>query len=158
MITAQVNSLCFQDQALMVALAALGERIRMLSSEDRHDLFELTKEFFGGATEEDRDSAARGIMEILEQTPAKIIAMSVPTQSAESSSWIDYVSQKIRALRLAADLTQDELAERSGLAQSHICRLELGQHSPNGATLEKLSRALGVDPSAFELPASQEPK
>lgn len=142
----------------MVALAALGERVRLLPHDDRCDLIELTKEFFGGTTEEERDSAARAIMEILEQTPGRTIAMPASTASAEMTNWTEFVSRKIRSLRLAAGLTQDELAAKSGLAQSHICRLELGQHSPNGATLEKLSRALGVELSEFEWPAQPEPK
>lgn len=152
MINTQLNTLGFQDQALMVALAAWGERVRALPMDDRNDLYELTKEFFSGATVEDRDSAARGIMEILEQTSGRTVDMQVGASAAEPSEWIELVSRKIRALRLAANLTQDELAARSGLAQSHICRLELGQHSPNGATLEKLAQALGVPLAEFSPP------
>jgi len=64
--------------------------------------------------------------------------------------WIDYVSDKIRAYRKTAGLTQEELAEKSGLPQSHISRLESGKHSPSRLTLEKLGAALGVSVREFD--------
>ncbi|MCP5458758.1 MAG: helix-turn-helix transcriptional regulator [Gammaproteobacteria bacterium] len=49
----------------------------------------------------------------------------------------------IRA-RVAADLTQAELAERMGATQSAIARLESGRSKPSTATLEKVARATGT--------------
>jgi DNA-binding XRE family transcriptional regulator len=150
-ITNEGSALGFQDQALMFALAALGERIRGLPKEDRDDLYELTKEFFVAESSEDRDSAGRAIMEIFEQAPARVTKMLMPTGTESLDSWTVFVSRKIRDLRLSSELTQEQLAEKAGLPQSHICRLELGQHSPNAITLEKIARALAVPVSAFEL-------
>jgi transcriptional regulator with XRE-family HTH domain len=60
---------------------------------------------------------------------------------------------RIKDLRVNAHLTQEELAELSGLPQSHISRLESGKHSPSRITLEKLAQALNVGVEAFDLSA-----
>lgn len=45
--------------------------------------------------------------------------------------------------RLEEGLTQKELAERSGLKQSNLCRLENGNSNPSIETLEKVAHGLG---------------
>lgn len=45
--------------------------------------------------------------------------------------------------RAEAGLTQEELAERSGIRQETLSRLERGRVNPTAKTLEKLARALG---------------
>jgi transcriptional regulator with XRE-family HTH domain len=42
--------------------------------------------------------------------------------------------------------TQRELAERSGIAQATIARLETQRHSAQFRTVRKLAEALGVEP------------
>lgn len=59
-------------------------------------------------------------------------------------AWAEHVGRKIQELRKAAGLTQVQLAERAGLPQSHISRLENAEHSATNLTLEKLAGALGV--------------
>jgi transcriptional regulator with XRE-family HTH domain len=66
------------------------------------------------------------------------------------NSWIAFVSRRITDERQAAGLTQAQLAEKSGLPQSHISRLESGKHSPSRATIEKIAAALGKPLSAFD--------
>lgn len=44
--------------------------------------------------------------------------------------------------RLEEGLTQKELAERSGLKQSNLCRLENGNSNPSVETLEKVAHGL----------------
>lgn len=51
----------------------------------------------------------------------------------------------LRDLRAQAGLTQDELSAKSGLSQSQISQLELGNVRNSGVrTLRKLADALGV--------------
>ncbi len=52
------------------------------------------------------------------------------------------IARKIIAARKAAGLTQAELAQRAGLRQETICRLESGKHSPTVRTVDKIDRAL----------------
>lgn len=53
----------------------------------------------------------------------------------------------VRNLRLAAGLTQNELAERSGVAQPNIAAYENGQRRPSTAMLTRLRTAAKPRPS-----------
>ena len=55
----------------------------------------------------------------------------------------------LRARRMAANLTQEALAERSGLSVHGIGMLERGvRRDPRPGTIDALARALGLDPAA----------
>jgi transcriptional regulator with XRE-family HTH domain len=68
----------------------------------------------------------------------------------ELRHWMGFVSNRIRHYREQANLTQQELADKAGLRQSHISRLEQGLHSPSSLTLEKIAAALGVSISELD--------
>lgn len=53
----------------------------------------------------------------------------------------------VRDLRLAAGLSQTELAERSGVAQANIAAYESGQRTPSAAMLDRLRTAAPPRPS-----------
>ena len=57
------------------------------------------------------------------------------------------MTNEVRALRIAAGLTQDELATRSGVAQPNIAAYEKGQRTPSAAMLERLRAAAKPKPS-----------
>ena len=59
------------------------------------------------------------------------------------------IGQKIKALRLAADLTQTELADRADLTKGFISQLENEQTSISVDSLADLLDALGVSLSEF---------
>ncbi len=63
--------------------------------------------------------------------------------------------QRLKELREAASLTQQQLAEKAGLNQFGIAKLEQGVRSPAWETVQALARALGVSCSAFETDAGQ---
>lgn len=54
---------------------------------------------------------------------------------------------EVRDIRLAAGLTQDELAARSGVAQPNIAAYESGQRTPSAAMLKRLRAAAKPRPS-----------
>ena len=54
------------------------------------------------------------------------------------------IGARVKALRLARDLTAVELAGRSGMQRPNLTRLESGRHVPSLETLERVARALGV--------------
>jgi len=54
----------------------------------------------------------------------------------------EYISAIIGA-RIDQNLTQKELAEKTGLRQSNISRIETGRCSPTIATLQQIAEGLG---------------
>jgi len=58
------------------------------------------------------------------------------------------LGQRIRELRLAAGLTQAELARRTGIHRPNIARVEAGRHTPSLETLARLATAIGVPTTA----------
>lgn len=53
------------------------------------------------------------------------------------------MGEKLRAARLAAGLSQAQLAEAVGCRQKDISRWESGLHEPGAGTLKKMAQALG---------------
>jgi transcriptional regulator with XRE-family HTH domain len=51
----------------------------------------------------------------------------------------------IKQQRVMVPLTLRELADRSGVSQSHLCRIERGEHFPSGRILRKIAKPLGFD-------------
>jgi transcriptional regulator with XRE-family HTH domain len=58
-------------------------------------------------------------------------------------------AHRLKALREAAGLTQEQLAERTGLYKFSIAKLEQGVQEPSWPTVLALAKALGVDCRAF---------
>jgi len=59
------------------------------------------------------------------------------------------VGSRIRTLRKSAGLTQRELAEEIGLAESAVRNYELGLRTPSDNQLDAMARAMGVAPEAL---------
>lgn len=55
------------------------------------------------------------------------------------------IANQLIALRRARKLTQQRLAELSGIAQSEISRIETGSANPTHATLSALAGPLGAE-------------
>ena len=55
------------------------------------------------------------------------------------------IGRNARRLRTAAGLTQDGLAERTGLSTAYISEIERGQANPSAVVMAELAQALGVD-------------
>ena len=54
------------------------------------------------------------------------------------------IGQRIAELRKERGLTQTQLAERCGLQQAHIARIEAGRYSVGLDTLAQIADALGM--------------
>lgn len=65
---------------------------------------------------------------------------------------------RLRALRKARGLTQYQLADTSGVAQSLISRYERGKITPEPATSLALDGALGQPVASYELPPAPDEK
>ena len=62
-------------------------------------------------------------------------------------AYVLYIGDRLRDLRKRKLLTQEDLAERSGVGIATIVRVERNQVEPRGSTIRKLARALEVDPA-----------
>ena len=99
-------------------------------------------------------AAEETLREILQPKSGTIARMMFPeTRQVNSRRWAEFTGGRVREFRKNAGLTQEELATKAGLPQSHISRIENEEISPNRLTLEKISKALGrplgdFDPSA----------
>lgn len=63
------------------------------------------------------------------------------------------IAREVIRARTAAGLTQEQLAERMGTAQSFVAKLESGRALPSANTLAKVAKATGTRPH-FELVAA----
>ncbi len=68
--------------------------------------------------------------------------------------------ERLRQLRVDANMTQEELAAATDLTQSTISRLEKGGRLPRPKTLRRLAEVLGVEPEELDpgLAASSRPR
>lgn len=60
------------------------------------------------------------------------------------------VGAAIRARRVELRMTQQELAKAAAMPQSHVSRLETGEHAATALTIAKLADALKTKPSALD--------
>jgi transcriptional regulator with XRE-family HTH domain len=54
--------------------------------------------------------------------------------------------RNLRRIRERHDLTQEEVAHRSGVHATEVSRIETGKRDPRVSTLERLAKALEVSP------------
>lgn len=98
------------------------------------------------------DDATRAVLTLesekrIELTSALITQKSLLRRANTSvNGEVDGVKlgKRIRELRLAAGLTQAELARRTGIHRPNIARVEAGRHTPSLETLARIAQAIGV--------------
>ena len=64
--------------------------------------------------------------------------------SCDHSLYVSAIGSKIRELREAASLTQEDLAHEANISTSTLSRIERGNYQPRMDTLGKLAQALKV--------------
>ena len=151
----QEERIC-DNNSFALAVAVIRERVERLDEIDKQDLYELLPHVLAGNNEE-RDAAHVAINEILDQECFSILKVELPVSPGDKlAGWIEHVSSKIKELRETASMTQDQLSDASGIPQSHISRLERGEHSPTAKTIRKLAEAMGVDAKTIDPSAEDE--
>ena len=68
----------------------------------------------------------------------------------------DRIARCIRRLRLSRGLSQEALAQKSGLSPRHLQKLEAGQVNVTVESLSKVASALEVDISQLFLQVAEE--
>ena len=133
------------------SLGVLIHRLSTLPKEDCDDLYLLVRQFSSTSTEEEVESIRQAMLEILDQKDGRVENFDFQTSlDSVNVRWKDFISEKVKTIRVGMGLTQSELAARSGIPQSHVSRIENGVHSPSRKTLEKLAAALEVPLSHFD--------
>ena len=66
------------------------------------------------------------------------------------------IGTQIRRRREAKGYTQDELAERAGMRQANIHRLESGENVPLLTTIDRIARALDARIDVFLVDSEEE--
>jgi DNA-binding XRE family transcriptional regulator len=66
------------------------------------------------------------------------------------TSYRQGVGREIKTRREKLGLSQIQLAEKAGISQSHVCRLETGIHVPTAVTIERIAKALGTTASQLD--------
>ena len=84
-----------------------------------------------------RSSAAGGVTILL-------AVRLVNTPRHDKLHAMDKITLKVRACRLAAGLTQEQLAERADISQGMVAHIEAGRRTPSLEVLHRIARALGV--------------
>lgn len=57
----------------------------------------------------------------------------------------DRVGRNVRALRVASQLSQEELAHQAGVHQTYLSGVERGRRNASVLVLGRIAQALGVD-------------
>lgn len=143
MSTAMQNSL---EQGLRKALPEVFQR---LSKDQVQEFCELCEMYSGSRDPEVLDT----IVEMLvPQSLGKVTqdADVDPQAAAKLDQFQKLIGAKIRDERLKLGWTQETLAQKAGIKQSHISRLEIGVHTPSDLTIQKIAKALGVEPSSLD--------
>jgi len=60
-----------------------------------------------------------------------------------------HFGKNLRTYRIKNQLSQEELAEKSGLHRTYISGLERGIRNPSITIVARLAEALGIEPSAL---------
>lgn len=58
---------------------------------------------------------------------------------------VDNIGTRIKALRQALDLTQEQFASQIGLSRNYIAMIEIGQRDPSKRSISDICRVFGVD-------------
>ncbi|WP_439627618.1 helix-turn-helix domain-containing protein [Gemmata sp.] len=142
-----LDNLPEEDQQFVLALSVIMNRINRLDPADRDDLFALMNEWQKTSDREERVKIKTAMLEIMTQGQVAsnplALAGDHPVHPM-ASNWSRHVGAKIRKLREEMGLTQTQLAEKAGLPQPHISRIETATYTATRKTLEKIAAALGV--------------
>jgi transcriptional regulator with XRE-family HTH domain len=61
----------------------------------------------------------------------------------------DVVARNVRRIRMERGLSQEELADLVGISRNYVGMIERRENSPTVVMIERLAKALKVDPVQF---------
>lgn len=135
--------------------SVVQQRLKKMPPEVVESVLELVKCLREEEGDEAREHISRTLLEII--FPESIRSIRLPVGEADErearQKLNDYrkkVGEQIRRRREEMEMTQDQLADATGLSQSHVCRLEVGKHAPTYATMERIAKALNTSPDQLD--------
>lgn len=144
-----LKKLSRSQKLVVISLSVVMDQVQSLPKRDRDDFLSLMQALKEAPDQEERDSLQAAMEEILAQTPVTVEEFDL-SAAPTPSAFARHVGKVLKGLREKSGLTQHQLAEKSGLLQSHISRIERGEYSPTNKTLTKLAAALGVPIGALD--------
>ncbi len=139
--------------SFLLAVNVVADRMRRLPAPDADLIYKMMQDYATAKAEEDRSATIGAILEVLDQRPLDVRPFDLEQSGNRPEGlqkWVVWVSKQIKEAREEKNLSQQELADKSGLPQSHISRIENAKHSPSRTTLEKIAKALKVPISRFD--------
>jgi DNA-binding XRE family transcriptional regulator len=135
-------------------------RLMRLPKQKVDRLSELQTLFGQASNEEEEEEILDIVVEIIEPAligmdwPKNVIAdfeSGVGNDAIRKvGAYRKQVGQRIKQRRKNLGMSQDDLAEKAGIPQSHVSRLERGVHAATDATIERVAKALGVEPGDID--------
>jgi DNA-binding XRE family transcriptional regulator len=131
-----------------------AKRLVSLAPDDLKRLKRLAAEFMG-SPEHERPEILQSIVELLlpdehiggvDSTPPEI----EPARREKLDRSRQYIGSQIKLHRERAGLTQESLARKAKIPQSHVCRLERGKHVPSHITIDRIAKALKISPALID--------
>ncbi|MCX7427688.1 MAG: helix-turn-helix transcriptional regulator [Planctomycetia bacterium] len=134
---------------------ALLDRILGLRPAQRRRVFTLSRLYEKARNDLEALEISEALAEILFRAPKSLVATPINDERSKDGGKAlgrhrVYVGEQIRKHRQRLKMSQEELARKAGIPQSHVCRLETGKHAPTYLTIEKLAKAMNVKPSQLD--------
>lgn len=124
------------------------ELFKRLTKEQVADFVELAEIFASSRDPEVLET----MVEVLSPESLEVVFESGVDEAAASQldEYQKKIGEQIKNERVQRGWTQEFLAERAGLKQSHISRLELGVYTPSDLTIKKIADALDIPPDKLD--------
>ena len=131
------------------------DRILRLRPTQRKRILQLIELYQAAASQREGIEIREALEEILLRDPGTLTATAIELEQSKDARKAlgrhrAYVGAQIKKGRQRLGISQEELAKRAGIPQSHVCRLETGKHAPTYRTIEKLAQALGITPAKLD--------
>jgi ribosome-binding protein aMBF1 (putative translation factor) len=137
------------------ARKAFVNRILTLRPDQQRQIEELSKLYSKAKSAKEAEEIGDVVCEIMFGKSSDYVANDLGTGSTKEgrvalAKHRQYVGQQIKRHRQQLKMSQEELAMKAGIPQSHVCRLENGKHAPSYLTIERLAKALKTKPSQLD--------
>jgi DNA-binding XRE family transcriptional regulator len=130
------------------------ELLVKLDHERRVVLLELAERFEDAMNCNERLDLAESMLGVLSTVAPPIVSVpiaAVPeSDEAGLQRYRSMIGRRLVKLRSNLGWTQSVVAEKTGIQQSHISRIEAGRVSPSFLTIRRLAKAFGVAPGQID--------